>query len=194
MRPRPGRSRSRGTTLIEILISLAVVLVGMLALFKTLATSVTGSMTASRLSQAQQRAVLVTEAIRVAPKAALTCLVQQSSNSWATCEATCKANLSSPYANKAESCIYSSLDAVWSLTCPNCTKTDDKTLQKDKSLQRYDLVTQNAKGPISQVKVHGLANSIYETQIVIGWRDDNQDASTAPDHFVTLRSGVFEPK
>lgn len=178
--------RSRGTTLTEILISLAVVLIGMLALFKTLAASVSGSMTASRLSQAEQRAVLVTEAIRVAPKAALTCLEQTPSTSWETCEATCKANLASSLDTKAEACIFKSFTPG----CSGCTVN----LDEDKNLQRYYLVTKNDKGPISKAKVYGPGNSLHEVQIVIGWRDDNSaDTSLTPDHFVTLRSGVFQP-
>jgi Tfp pilus assembly protein PilV len=180
--------RSRGTTLIEILISLTVVLIGMLALFKTLATSVTGSMTASRLSQAEQRAVLVNEAIRVAPKAALLCLEQNESTAWDTCEATCKANLTSSLATKAEACIFKNFDATDG--CSSCTVK----LDKDKTNQLYYLVTKNDKGPVSKVTRWGKVNGVHETQIVIGWRDDNStDTSKTPDHFITMRSGVFQP-
>lgn len=188
---RRRRRRARGATLIEILISLAVVLVGMLALFKTLATSVTGSMTASRLTQAQQRAVLVTEAIRVAPKPAIRCLASTAASGWAACEAVCRANLLSGQANKAEACVYTTFDVKDESGCTGCTLA----VNEDKTQQSYAVVAANPKQPtaVSQVRVSGLGSTVYDSQVVIGWRDDNTDPSQAPDHWVTLRSGVFVP-
>jgi Tfp pilus assembly protein PilV len=174
--------RSRGTTLIEILISLAVVLVGLLALFRTLATSVSGSATASRLSQAQQRAVMVMEAIRIAPRAALDCLATTQATNWATCEATCRGTQTSA---KPDWCVFKTLTV----------STGGAKLRSasDANLQSYSLVTSNNKGGAAQVTMQGTGGRVYDAQVVIGWNEDNSDASTNPDHFIVLRSGVYEP-
>ena len=65
-------NRQRGATLVEVLISLAIVLVGMAGLFRVLASSIAGSTAASRISQAQLRAQLILESIRVANTDTLT--------------------------------------------------------------------------------------------------------------------------
>jgi len=183
--------RARGTSLIEVMISLAVVLVGMLALFKTLGSSLSGSMTASRLTQAQQRAVLVMEAIRVAPKPALNCLVGSASADWDGCETLCKSNLININASATiDSCIYKNL----SKNSRGNSPTID--IATDPNSQRYDVVTSLPSGlPASQVTAQGnnIPASLYEAQIVVGWRDDNTNASSNPDHYVVLRSGVFQP-
>jgi Tfp pilus assembly protein PilV len=175
--------RARGATLIEILISLAVVLVGMLGMFRTLATSVTGSSTASKLTQAQQRAVLIMEAIRVAPTAALICLANTASSGWSSCEATCRDNLTLA---SADACVFTSL------TVGN-TKLKAAS---DVNQQNYFLVTYNGSNlPVAKVGVVGTGGKVYEAQVVIGWRDDNSPGgnTVAPDHAVVLRSGVFAP-
>lgn len=179
------RRRQRGTSLIEILISLAVVMVGMLALFKTLSTSIVGSATASRLTQAQQRAVLVMESIRVAPKAVLSCLVSTNpAANWTACETTCLTTLTGTTKTK-DSCTYVSLNQGLIL------KADT-----DSNAQKYYVVSTNASGPITQVTLPpsaGLTAALYESQVVIGWNDENTDASSNPAHYVVLRSGVYQP-
>ena len=87
MRARRRRSQ-RGTTLIEVMISMGLVLIGMLALFRVLVTSITGSATASHFTQAELRAETLLEAIRLAPPAALACLSANGSASWSTCGAS----------------------------------------------------------------------------------------------------------
>jgi hypothetical protein len=151
-------------------------------MFRTLATSVTGSSTASKLTQAQQRAVLIMEAIRVAPTAALTCLANTASSSWSTCEATCRANLTSP---SADACIFTSLTV---------NNTNLKAAS-DVNQQSYFLVATNGTNlPVSKVQVVGSGGHVYEAQVVIGWRDDNTSGpSVTPAHAVVLRSGVFAP-
>jgi type II secretory pathway pseudopilin PulG len=185
---RATRRRNRGTTLIEILISVAVVLVGMLALFQTLGTSVTGSSTASKLSQAQQRAVMVMENIRIAPSAALECLRTTAALSWDACEATCRAQF--PGTPSQDLCVYKTL------VKPNTGLQSDH----DYNRQNYFLVYKNDPhdnkpgGGISQVTLQGVGGRVYDAQVVIGWRDDNDPDPTKydkPDHFVVLRSGVF---
>src|SRR5262249_53907595 len=100
------RSRNeRGTTLVEILISLTVVLIGMLALFRVLASSVAGAATASRLNQAQLRAESILEAIRIAPAPALACLAANAATNWSNCETICKVNQTSAQAD-SQTCIY----------------------------------------------------------------------------------------
>ncbi|HEX4460872.1 MAG TPA: type II secretion system protein [Polyangia bacterium] len=179
------RSRRRGTTLIEILISLAVVLIGMMALFRTLGTAITGSMTASRFSQAQQRAVLVMESIRSAPKLAMTCLLAQSdASTWSGCETICKATTTY---TSADSCMYVTLS-------PTPLKSMQLNDNADSNGQNY-FVVQNPSDltkPRSSVKAGGTDGSLAEIQVVVGWRDDNTLTGT-PDHSVVLRSGVYVP-
>jgi Tfp pilus assembly protein PilV len=176
---RRPRSRARGTTLIEILISVAVVLVGMLALFRTLGSSLVGSSTASKLTQAQQRAVTVMENIRIAPRPALECL-RGPVTGWSTCETTCRANLA---AASADSCIYSSLSIPGT----------HQQAGTDRNLQNYFVVgDSNPSGGVSSVTVKGTTGRVYDVQVVIGWRDDNDPTKTVPDHSVAVRSGVFE--
>jgi Tfp pilus assembly protein PilV len=181
---RRTRARQRGTTLIEILISVAVVLVGMLALFQTLGTSVTGSSTAAKLSQAQQRAVMVMENIRVAPPAALECLRATVASNWVSCEAICRANLTGTNIG-ADACVYESF----------LQNNSDLNYKADRSLQNYFLVASNGtSSAVSRVRLAGTGNRVYDAQVVIGWNNDNSDDSVKPnpDHWVTLRSGVFE--
>src|SRR6266545_952435 len=180
---RRRRRGQHGTTLIEILISVAVVLVGMLALFQTLGTSVTGSSTAAKLSQAQQRAVMVMENIRVAPRPALECLRTTVASGWEGCEAICRASLTGTSIG-ADACVYESFSV------PNT----DLNYNEDKSKQKYFLVaTNNAPGAFSRVRLVGTGNRVYDAQVVIGWNNDNSDETVKPnpDHYVTLRSGVF---
>lgn len=82
-----AQRRQRGTTLIEVMISMGLVLVGMLALFRVLVTSITGSAAASRFTQAELRAETLLETIRLAPAATLACLSSTASASWTTCGA-----------------------------------------------------------------------------------------------------------
>ncbi|MGZ3441609.1 MAG: type IV pilus modification PilV family protein [Polyangia bacterium] len=81
------RARDRGTSLVEVMLSMGIALVGVLALFRVLVTSITGSATASHLTQAQLRAATLVEAMRLAPRATLSCLSATTSASWSTCGA-----------------------------------------------------------------------------------------------------------
>jgi Tfp pilus assembly protein PilV len=89
--------RTRGTSLVEVMLSMGVALVGMLALFRVLVTSITGSATASHFSQAQLRASSLIETMRMQPRATLACLAATTSASWTTCSA--QLALSSPDRN-----------------------------------------------------------------------------------------------
>jgi type II secretory pathway pseudopilin PulG len=95
--------RRRGTTLVEVLVALGMVLVGMLAMFRVLGTSVNGSSTASRLSQAQMRAITILESIRHSPRLALECLSVTAPTDWRNCEQICYNSLPTP---QFDACIY----------------------------------------------------------------------------------------
>jgi len=79
------RRRARGTTLVEVMISMSLVLAGMLALFRVLGASVAGSATASRFVQAELRASSLVETVRLAPAATLSCLAAHGSAGWSAC-------------------------------------------------------------------------------------------------------------
>lgn len=81
------RRRARGASLTEVMLSMGVALVGMLALFRVLAASVSGSATASHLTQAELRAATLVETMRLAPRDTMRCLAATASARWSSCGA-----------------------------------------------------------------------------------------------------------
>jgi Tfp pilus assembly protein PilV len=79
----------KGATLVEVLLSLAIVLGGTLAMAQVLTSSLAGSRSAARIDQAEVRAQAVLESLRVAPEAALDCL--QKNSDWSRCQELCHA-------------------------------------------------------------------------------------------------------
>jgi type II secretory pathway pseudopilin PulG len=77
--------RTRGATLVEVLLSLAVVLGGMLAMLSVLRSSLLGSVSASRVDQAEVRAQALLETMRLLPAKDLECLAATPSGEWARC-------------------------------------------------------------------------------------------------------------
>jgi prepilin-type N-terminal cleavage/methylation domain-containing protein len=181
------RSAQRGATLIEIMISMAVVLVGMMAMFGVLRSSIGGSATASRLTQAQVRAQTILESIRQSPNDALACLVAASNvTAWTTCETTCKNDL--PAVHSQDACVYSmSAMNLIDANAPNPGAGAGKGLEFDRNGTRYLL------DPRSRVVVAGANNSVYDIDVIVAWNDDNSTNTTptkAGYHAVELRSGV----
>ena len=183
------RRRNRGLTLIEILISLAVMLVGMMGMFSALGTSIRGTSFASKFSQAQDRAVAIIEAIRNAPASTLTCLNNTTADNWATCEADCRSNQTGAGATLAQSCIFTAASFSNVAGPPAASYVDQRV---DRSGQQYTIVYLNATPTAyrtSFVRQNGPGNRVFDVQITIGWNDDG--TATNPNHFVTMRSGVF---
>jgi type II secretory pathway pseudopilin PulG len=83
--------RERGATLIEVLVSLAVVLGGTLAMVSVLGSSLAGATSAARVDQAEARAQQLLESLRLAPTAALECLAATAPRQWGGCQASCAA-------------------------------------------------------------------------------------------------------
>jgi type II secretory pathway pseudopilin PulG len=83
--------RQRGATLLEVMISLAVVLGGTLAMVSVLGSSLAGSASAARVDQAEARAQMLLESLRLAPPAALECLAATAPAEWSRCQAGCAA-------------------------------------------------------------------------------------------------------
>jgi Tfp pilus assembly protein PilV len=173
--------RRRGTTLVEVLVALGMVLVGMLAMFRVLGTSVSGSSTASRLSQAQTRAITILESIRHSPSLALACLAANPPSNWASCEQICWSALPTP---RYDACIYTM--SRFSIVKSPAGTTLGQTV--DRSQQAYVLDTNSTTG--SAVALGGVNNNVYDVQVVVGWNDDNT-ATLPPQHTVRLRTGVF---
>lgn len=188
---RPMRRRSnRGSTLIEIMISMAVVLVGMLAMFGVLRSSIGGSSTAQKMMQAQTRAVTVMEAIRNSPNAALVCLTTTTPGNWSNCETTCQQALT---VKNPDACIYT-MQSLAGLHAPDVTGLNNFDVSgngqlKDRHGQLYALDGDPNTG--TRVSVAGANNSIYDIRIVVGWNDDGGAGTGAGYHTVTLRSGVL---
>lgn len=102
--------RQGGLTLLEIMLSMAVVLVGMAALFRVLSVASRGSQASQRITQALARAEHVSEAMRTLPPSVLDCLVINPATAWNNCETLCRTRLG-PLAS-AEACVFSSLGTV----------------------------------------------------------------------------------
>jgi type II secretory pathway pseudopilin PulG len=184
------RRRQRGATLLEIMISLALVLVGMLALFKVLTTSISGTSTSSRLSQAQVRAITILESIRHSPMntfgnpVVLSCLQTNNPSNWTACETLCKSLLTAP---SQDACLF---------TLPSFSVIKEAgtagTQVRDRSQQFYIMDTNN-----SSVTLAGTNGKVFDVQLIIGWNDDNDQANIVAGnshgwHQVKLRTGVFE--
>jgi hypothetical protein len=141
----------------------------MLAMFGVLRSSIAGSSTASKITQAEARGVVLMESIRQAPNAALVCLTLNSASHWSNCETICKQALAHP-----------STDA--------CAYTMASTGQpQDRNGQSY------AVDAASVVQAGGTNGTVYDVTLVIGWNDDGSTTPTPPGqgyHTLTLRTAV----
>lgn len=192
------RLRARGATLIEILVSLAIVTIGLLGLFATLSSVSYGSSTSSRLQQAQLRAQTIMEALRTAPEATLQCL-QTNYGSWGACETSCvtaqNADMGGYGPSNLQACIFT-VDRMSLLPSPRAGATTTQDQTRDRQGLRYQIIFDNRQNQArdSFVRRTGLNNRVYEIQLTIGWNDDGSDTinlNQAGIHTVTLRSGVF---
>lgn len=167
--------RRRGATLLEILITMAVVVLGMVVLFRVLTASTRGSVRAQQLSQALARSRTVMENIRRMPVAVLTCLSRQPANNWATCEATCIQTLGALATPGA--CVFVTLASIQQ--------------EMDRSQQQYQIVD-DASDPArsSWVTVQGTSGHLFDVQVTVGWNDDGSAAPAT--HRVTLHSATFQ--
>jgi Tfp pilus assembly protein PilV len=178
---RRRRAANRGSTLIEVMISMGIVLVGMLALFSVLGTSINGSSSASRITQAETRAITILESIRHSPPLALACLVNNGGPAnWSACEQLCLTAL--PNQNY-DGCIYT----LGRFTVVNAPTDMGQTV--DRSLQTYLL------DPRSRVTLAGTNNNVFDIDVFVSWNDDNSSDTSNPNkpgyHAVHLRTGVF---
>lgn len=166
--------RCQGATLAEILVTMAVVMLGMGLLFRVLTSSIRGSARAQHITQALSRSQLIMENMRRMPGAVMTCLARQSSNNWAPCEASCMLTLGA--SSMTESCVFSTL----------------ATIQQDvdRSQQQYQVVYDDGDQTRSSwVTASGTSGHLFDIQITVGWNDNG--TADPPDHRVTLRSAVF---
>ena len=85
--------RQSGVTLIEVMVSLVVISIGLLGLYRVAGTTSRSASTAIRFNQAQTRAQQIVEAIRMTSDDALSCLATTTADGWAACEDLCKATL-----------------------------------------------------------------------------------------------------
>jgi type II secretory pathway pseudopilin PulG len=162
-------------TLIELMISIGVVLVGLLGLFKVLSSAVGGSAAAQRMTQGRARAQLVMENVKSMPIAVVNCLAAQPPSGWTNCEALCKSTLGA--SALPEACIFTTLSAARDST--------------DSSNQAYAVVVDTANlARSSWVVSAGPSGHLFDVQITVGWNDDGTAA--APwQHRVTVKSAVF---
>jgi Tfp pilus assembly protein PilV len=169
----------RGATLLEIMISLAVILVGLLGLFKVLGAAVSGSQSARRITNGTERARHVMEAIRTMPNEILGCLVTNPATGWAACETLCTQKLGPKTA--AQTCVFTTLS--------------NAGVDKDRVNQSYRVVYDAGDASRSSfVKTMGASGRVYDIQITIGWNDDGTATKKnggPPDHRVTVHSAVL---
>lgn len=171
---RPGRRSERGATLLEILIALAVVLLGVMGLFRVLSAASRGSTSAQQFTQATARARQILEATRMASATVLGCLAATPVTQWATCEGQCRQELGAQAS--PESCVFATLSANHQAT--------------DRSLQAYQVVFDAGDLTRSSwVRTAGATGRVYDIQITLGWNDNG--AAAPVQHRVTLRSAVF---
>lgn len=176
--------RQRGVTLLEIMLSMAVVLVGMAALFRVLSVASRGSQASQRITQALARGQHVMEAIRTLPPTVLECLVINPATSWNNCETLCRTRLG-PVASQ-EACVFSTLATLGQA--------------QDGTRQQYAVIYDGANFQDGSTWVlrSGPAGAVYDAQVVIGWRDDDPTAplpQASPCggvvHCVTLRASLY---
>ncbi len=185
--------RQRGTTLIEIMISMGIVLVGMLAMFGVLRSAIGGSATASRMSQAQLRAQTIIESIRNSPKQALTCLYTTSAASWDNCVAVCKQQLT---VQTWDACVYS-LTALKHLPAPDTSGVNqfdtNNGQANDRNGMSYFIESDQTRSPsgYSRVDIAGANSALFDVRVTVAWYDDAQAQPPSGYHSVTLRTGVF---
>jgi Tfp pilus assembly protein PilV len=188
------RRAARGLTLIEVLISLALTIVGLLAVFATLSTASVASQSSSRLSQAEARARTILETVRLAPTPALDCLATTAATGWAACETTCLQNQTADGGASAAACIFTTASMSLLAGPPaGAGATSNQTV--DRTGQPYALAYDgnDPTGARSTfVRKTGPSSRVYDIQVTIGWNDDGTATATNPKHAVTLRGGVFQ--
>lgn len=188
----------RGATLIEVMISLGIVMVGMLALFRILGSAAVGSGTAARSNQALMRASMLLENMRQASQATLACLASNNPDNWSVCETSCRTALTGTSA-PLDLCIFTpaSMSVIpGPAMATMATGYASSGQSTDRAQQTYGLVYDGTRGVRdSFVRVTGANTRIYEMQVTIGWNDSNVAGAiattTAYEHALTLRSGVF---
>jgi hypothetical protein len=162
-------------TLIELMVSIGVVMVGMLGMFKVLSAAVAGGSSAQHLTQARARAQLVVENVKSMPIAVVNCLAASQPPTWSACEALCKSTLGG--GALAEACVFATLSAASQGT--------------DASHQAYAVVydpTDLARS--SWLQQAGASGHLFDLQVTVGWNDDG--SATAPQqHRVVIKSAVF---
>jgi prepilin-type N-terminal cleavage/methylation domain-containing protein len=176
----------RGVTLIEVMLSMAVVLVGMMALFRVLSVASKGSQQSQRNTQGLARAQQIIEAMRLAPPSVLTCLSLNQASAWDNCEVLCRQWYGA--AASPQSCVFSTL----SLNNQNVDGTGEP----------YTLIF-DANNPIagsSWVTNSSQWGLVFDAQVVVGWSDEAQVLPAATTcggavHCVALRTSIFrEPR
>ena len=179
--------RPRGFTLLEVMMSLVLVLIGMLALFRTLSVASKGSQASQRYTQALARGSEILEAMRTAPPSVLNCLIATGATNWPNCEAQCltflqqqKGQVGTP---SAQACVFATLSTL---------KQD-----RDGTRQQYAVI-ENPNDPIngsSWVFNDVTYHSVFDAQVTIGWSDDGTAAVNKGcqplQHCVTLRTSIY---
>ena len=167
--------------MIEIMISLVVITIGMLGIYRVLSTSIKGSSTALRYNQAQVRVQQVIEAMRTAPAAVLNCLAMAPASDWGLpggCETQCRAALG-PGAS-AQACVF--------VTLASSGQAQDPGTQQYAVI--YDAADPTGAGSTFVVRTGGTGR-VYDVQVTVGWNDDTGGA-TPPTRRVTMRQAIFQ--
>jgi Tfp pilus assembly protein PilV len=189
-------------TLLEIMMSLAVMLVGMLGLVRVLSVASRGGSTASHITQAQNKAMALLEVINRLPggtqappppwtNPVLQCLAGNAASSWSTCEAQCQQSVKAPTVGQA---------------CMLTTATMRALGQDTDSTQQQYAVVYDSANPARSTSVTpgtstngGFSQHLYQVQVTIGWNDDgtgptgtsNVCLPAGTSHCVTLTTELF---
>ncbi len=173
-------SRQRGLTLLEVMMSMAVVLVGMLGLVRVLSVSTKGSMRASRMTQGYSKASEIIEVMNGLPKPVLQCLVSNATpTSWGTCETQCLQSIGKT--GPLQTCM------LTTATMHALNKQD-----ADSTLQQYAIAYDANDATRSTWVTQSVDLHLYTVQVTIGWNDDGTAPAAPPyDHRVTIKSEIY---
>jgi type II secretory pathway pseudopilin PulG len=178
-------------SLIEVMASLLIIIVGLAGLFMALVSAIRGGASASRLAQAQARAESLLEAMRRASPQTLACLSATAPAGWSACELTCATTMTDGGVASPQACVLT-VDSLTLVPGPPAGASGATGQGMDRSGQQYALYASPADPARSTfVRATGPGDRVFDVQVAIAWNDDGTASATAAEHVLALRTGFF---